>query len=520
MLFYILAGLVFIALIVFLVYAARNWHWLHITAVALVFLTAVPGVYCAAYVLKTRAAVVRMHAEANRLLEERENRYLNQLYGAQPGQRGRFGEGSLKAEAARFKLLTMGKGRTWENASLQARNEDQVTFDVPLAAAPPADDQPGVAAEQPAAAAGADQETTGLYPSIGSMIYAFQVTGFAVDENRQVAVPGKYMGAYRVTAINGTQVVTTAETILPTETRAGDSVILFEKPPTDSHSVMNAALGFADGSTPSIDEMRQKFQEVFPPDTFELDANSPHYQRMVDEFAFDGRPLTEIDQWLNAQGRPNLNPSPEEIVAVVRAQRNLEESVDGTQDMVTSGIFDSLGRANDPELQLGRSARIAAAREGDQDDVLLLDEPTAALGYTRPDGTQIRSWEEDGKGDVVSRRYNRQLRDYTGEIEQILFDIALMDQRIAEYNFLNSTTQQVLADATTQQNVRDAKISALTQDQQNLRSDLRLIEGYAENLESRLAQLRNEIRDNYLRIAYLHQQAVEEAQTWQQLRAK
>ena len=56
-----------------------------------------------------------------------------------------------------------------------------------------------------------------------------------------------------------------------------------------------------------------------------------------------------------------------------QVQIDLEESVDGTQDMITSGVFDTLGRANDPELQLGATAKVPKAKEGDDTDVILID---------------------------------------------------------------------------------------------------------------------------------------------------
>jgi hypothetical protein len=517
MLFYLLAGLVFIALVVFLVFAAKNWHWLHVTAVVLVYLTAVPGFYCAGFVLKTRKAVVKEFAESKLSVENERKRYLSRLYGDQPGPQGGFGEGSLKAEVSRYMLLTMGKGRSWDEATLQARNETQVTFAIsqPAAAVNP-DDALGADPALPAAAAPAAAEPTpGLYPTVGALVYAFQLTGMTIEANRQVAVAGNYLGSYRVTTVNGSEVVAVPVVVMESDLMIGGSVALFEKPPVDTHDVMVAALGFAQDAKPTIDEFRQKFQEVFPPESFNLDASSAFYQRMVDEFSFDGRSIaTEIDPWLSAQGRPALNPAAEEVLVVSRVLRNLEESVDGTQDMVTSGVFDSLGRANDPDLQLGGPARVAASRPGDDTDVILIDEPTAALGYTRQDGTQVKSWEEEGKSESINRIYSRRLRDYTSEIEQVLFDADIVGQRIEEYTRLNANAREMLEFTLAQQTVRDAKISDLTTDQQNLKSDLQVVDTYATGLDARLTELRREIRDNYLQISRLHQLSVQEADAW------
>ena len=197
-----------------------------------------------------------------------------------------------------------------------------------------------------------------------------------------------------------------------------------------------------------------------------------------------------------------------------QVQIDLEESVDGTQDMITSGVFDTLGRANDPELQLGATAKVPKAKEGDDTDVILIDEPTASLGYVRQDGTQVQSWEETGKTKSIRRLFSRRLRDYTSEIEQLDFDTDVVQRRVSEYARYDASLKASLADAEVQQVLRDSKISDLTQDQQSLRADLQLANGYLEQLESRLGQLKQEIRDSYLQISYLHGQSLEQAAAW------
>jgi hypothetical protein len=520
MLFYIFVGVLFIALVVFLVLIGRKaeWHWAHITAVVLVFLTAAPGYYCMAYVLKTRKAIVKEFYESSKAAENERTKYLNVLYGSQPGTRGGFGDGSLKAELSRYRLLTTGKGRSWDQAVLQARNGNEATFEIPAVAAapvenpdaPPVEAEPAPAPEAPAPEA----PVAGEYPLVGSLIYAFQLTGMNVAENRQVAVPGNYLGAYRVTAANGSTITATAQTVMQTSINIGDGVALFERPPQDTNDVMNMALGFDVGATPTIDEYRERFQTVFPPETFNLQADSKAYVDMLNAFSFDGRPVTKIDEWLSQGGKPNWNPGVEEVLVVSRILAEFEETVDGTQDMITSGVFDSLGRANDPELQLGKPAQIAASRDGDENDVMLITEATATAGYTRQDGSQVRSWEEERRAQPVNRLYSRRLRDYTTEMDQLIFEQKIFNDRIAEYNRLNTSVSASVQAADAQEQIRQAKITELTQDQENLKSDLQIANDYLSNLEGRLTDLRREIRETYLQISNLHQQSSQEARDW------
>lgn len=522
MLFYIFVGVLFIALIVFLVLSAKNWHWAHITAVVLVFLAAVPAYYCLAYSLKTRKALVKQYHDSVKELNAERTKYFGTLYGAQPGTRGGFGDGSLKAELARYNLLTTGKGRSWDQATIQARNGNELTIDIPVAAAPnpenPAAD-PAAPADPtnpapPAPAAPAPAPEGGEYPLVGSLLYVFQLTGLTIEENRQVPVPGGYVGAYRVTAVNGTVITAIAETAMEIEVNNGDPVALFERPPQDTNDVMNMALRFESGDKPSIDDYRQRFAAVFPADSFKLEEDSKAYQDMLDSFSFDGRSINEINEWRNAQGLPEWNPGVEEIQVVSRVLRQMEETVDGTQDMLISGVFDSLGRANDPELQLGKSAQIAVSREGDEKDVLVVDAATATSGYTRQDGTQVRSWEEEGRIQPVNRLYSRRLRDYTTEIEQLMFDQGIFSERITEYTRLNTSVSTSVQAADAQEQLRQTKITELTQDQDHLKADIQVANGYLSELETRLADLRREIRDNYLQISNMHQQSSQEAQAW------
>lgn len=522
MLFYIFAGVIFIALVVFLVYSAKLWHWAHITAVALVFLTAVPAYYCAAYVLKTRKAIVKEHAEAQKAADSERTRYLNVLYGAQTGTGGGFGDGSLKAELTRYKLLTTGKGRSWDQSSLQARTETAYVFEISAPAPAPVDENAAAAdpaaadpAAAPAAAPAADAAgAEGQYPLVGALIYAFQLTGLQVGENR-LDVPGGYLGSFRVTAVAGDRVTATPEFLMETEVRLGDGIALFERPPLDTHDVMQAALGFSAAEKPTIDEYREKFQSVFPAEAFGLTLASQSYLDLLDAFSFDGRSIeSEINLWLSAQGRPSWNPGVEEIVAVSRILREFEETVDGSQDVVASGDFDALGRANDPELQLGKPARIAASRAGDDADVILIDKATASSGYARPDGTQVRSWEEDGRSETVTNQYSRRLRDHTTEIQQLRFDRDVVDQRIAEYTRFNASILASLTATQAQEDLRTTQITDLTQDQENLKGDLLIVGDYLADLEFRLGELRREIRDTYLQISHLHQQSLQEAASW------
>ncbi len=512
MLFAVIVAVLLIALIVFLVFAAKNWHWLHLTAIVLVFLTAVPSLYCAAFVLKTRKALVKLSADSIKEAATQELAYNDLLSGAEPGPSGEFGKGSLKGAVTELKLLTLGKGRAWDNATVSASNGVEITLNIPAPQAAAAD--PAAPVDPAAAAPAGDVDLTGSYPTPTSLVYLFQASSWKIENGSQVTVPGAYLGAVRVGQVNGSQVVTSAEVLVSQGIRNGDAVVIYEKPPTDFHGIMHIAMGFDENSTPTIDEVRAKFLEMFPAESFGLNVGDGAFVKMVNNVSFDRRPVTEIDQWLNAQGLPSLEPSPLEVMNKVRLLEDISVEVDGTQDMVTNGAFDALGRTNDPDLQIGKEAKVSKGRAGDDKDVMILDERTAALGYLRPDGVPVKSMEEEGRAEVISRIYYRQLHDYTSEIEQKMLDVTLLEERIKEYQVYNSTTDKIYADANAQVAVRDTKISQLSQDQENLKKDLATIDSYSQKLEGRLGQLKKQIRESYLQIGFIHQKKIDSAKDW------
>lgn len=529
MLFAILVALLFIGLIVFVVFAAKQWHWLHIVAVILVFLTGVPAVYCAGYVLKVRKDLVAKSYAAVSQAQAARQEYYERLYGAEAGPRGGFGKGSLKAAVTDNRLLTMGRGRIWETANVATVAPGKITLDIPVVQAPAAggaeqDDAggnaPDAAAQPAAAAANPVENLTGAYPTPSSLVYLFEATGQKINvagpnsdqgSEQQIIVPGNYLGTVRVLSVNGTRVETSPEAFLPESLKADTPVVIYEKPPTDFHGVMQLALGFEESDSPSIDDVRDKYQASFPPEMFGMQATDAAYIKMLDDISFDRRPVTEIDQWLSAKGRPSLVPSPEEIMIKVRVLQDIAADVDGTQDMVANGAFDTLGRTNDPGLMIGKQGVVVKSRQGDETDVFLVDARTGETGYTRPDGTQIKSLQEEGKVEIISQIYFRRLHDYSSEIEQKRLDMQLAQERIKEYEAYQKASDEIYANTQSQVALRDDVISKLSEDQRNLESDLRSVQDYGDNLEDRLAQLKKQIRESYLQIGFIHQKRIERA---------
>lgn len=497
LLYALLVAVFLIALIVSLVFAAKYWHPLHITAVALVFLVAIPAVYCMGFVMKTRASLVKVAKRNAEDAEKAKTDYDAVLYGSEPGAGGGYGDGSRNAALARLERLNIGKGRTWENASIAGANDTQVTFAIPQSA--PAE---GAEAEaQP-------DDTSGYYPSVGSRVFVFLATGLAGENGQQIPIPGNYLGVFQVDAVGDQQITTTAELVMA-EIGNGSAVYIYEKPPTDFHGNMTRALGLED-SKPSIDKVREEFAKMFPIEDLFADnsqASQDAYNQLLDEVSFDQRPISEIDEWLQAKERGNWEPDPKEVMVRVKVLEDMPVQVNGNQDILVNGDYDSLGRTNVPRLKLANDeATVKKSKPGDDTDYWMVDEYNATLGYTQ-NGDVVRSLQEEGIVQPIDRFYYRPLRDYTTEISQRLLDLAVLERRVAEYDRYTETYDFLLEKAQAQEVVRDEQISQLTADQQNLKKDLDSLTSFTADMESKLARLKQQMRETYLQITYIHQQS-------------
>lgn len=496
LLYAILVAVFLILLIVSLVFAAKHWHPLHITAVVLVFLTAVPAVYCIGFVMKTRVNLVSFAKKQTAEAEKQKSQYDDILYGQEPGPGGGYGTDSRNAVLVKLKRLNLGKGRTWENATINAVANDQISFAVPAA----------TAAEGEAAAADAPAEDlSGTLPSVDSLVYVFQNVTMNGNGPQPLNIPGNYLGVFRVDSVNGQQVNTTGQLVLA-ELGNGMPVQIYEKPPTDFHGSVYRALDLEFENT-DIDTVRAKFEEVFPAESLGMEAGSPGYVQLVDEVSFDRRPITSINTWLSAKGRGSWEPSPQDVMVKAQVLEDLVEPVNGTQDMLVTGEFDSLGRTNIPALKLANdNATVKKSKQGDDTDFWLVDAVTATYGYTQADGTVVPSLEEQGKIEVIESLYYRPLRDYTTEIAQKLLDVQRMETRVSEYERYIAQSNLVREKTTAQVTLRDDKISQLTTDQENLKRDLAVIDDYSAEMESKLSQLKQQMKETYLQISYIHQQ--------------
>lgn len=491
----LLVAVFLIGLIAALVFASKHWHWLHITAVVLVFLTAIPAVYTTGFVMKTRAAEVSLAKNNAAAAEAARDRYDDVLYGAEPGPDAGYGVDSRNAVLVKLKRLNIGKGRTWENASVSGIANNQVTFSIP---------QPAPAEGAPADDAAAD--LTGHYPTNGSLIYVFSMISENGSDGQAMAIPGEYLGSFRVNSVGDQQIAASPELLLTGNLQNATPVYIYEKPPTDFHGAMYRAMGLDEDITKtSIDDVRAKFAEVFPIDSLGMTPEA--YNDLLNEVSFDRRPISAIDNWLQAKNLGSWEPSPQEVMVKVKVLQDMSVQVNGTQDLHINGEYDSLGRTNIPQLKLENdSATVKKSKEGDDTDFWLVDEPTASLGFTSPDGEPQRSLEETGEVDVIERLYYRPLRDYTTEIGRTIQNVQLLNDRIAEYDRYLENAAFLQDRADTQERVRDDKISKLTQDQDNLKRDIAALDSYSAELETKLAQLKQQMRDTYLQISYIHQQ--------------
>jgi hypothetical protein len=500
-------GLVFIILIVFTVLSAKTWHWVNIVFVNLCFLAAVGAAAGMAQVFDMKYTQQKDFEASEKMLETNREAARLAVYGS-PDAIG-YARGSLRGIAHELNLANTGQGRVWSGGTIAAAGTNR-TFQFPTA-------RPDDPAEQVALK--------------DVILYAF--ADGMIDGQ---PYPQTYIGTVMVAAESPASV--TLKSIFVADgkqwTQPTTTWSLFEKMPMDRHHTFKMGIIAEADSNPAASDavkslaesIRKGEMEIGPyreflkaryltPERMNLDPASPEYEALVDRYAFDGMSLGKIEKWIEANGANRINtrfqPPPEETFIEYRFKKNSKKThkvnADGSIDV--DGQFTQLGHAIDPALHAEKDVMFS---EG---DTVLVDQRTAT-GYQR--GTDLvpafADQEVDGSGNTiieeVDRVYFRQLRDYPYMLVDLETQARKFAKEAARIRAGVVVQEKAFADAEVQLAARTQVIAGLQQDQGNLNKDLSVIQALNENrdgeieqLESKIASLKQSIEADYARIQQL-----------------
>jgi hypothetical protein len=397
--------LLVIGVMVVAIMARREWKWFHITtAISLMFL-------CVIFLFPT-AAALKSRSAWHQLFEGQEKevatlkQQVRQLNAGNPLDPA-VGEGVMTL-SQRLAKASLDSGRRWRSLRKTNVANNQVTLDIIReegVAGAPQEAPPAGEAAAPAApkAPLADKETV--------------VYGFAefIDPETQIAIPGVYLGEYRVVSSTDSRIVIAPTSPLTPVQEQGvnqsQQWSLYEMLPLDSHEVFLTSTSQA-----SEDNLLG---------TVDREAVARHLENRVrpetlTAYLEDGRRLLDKDpplsRWMKVE---LLKPY------------QLDVDNPGTPSAVIDrGFYDGNGRALDARLK--RPASAGAVIEFKKGDILVLSEEAGE--------TLIK--EEVVK--LLDRFYLRPLNDYRFILRRVQLEIAELNSRIEELNFEIAVLQRTL----------------------------------------------------------------------------
>ena len=398
MILYIVFGLIFLALIVIAVMSAKEFHWVNSLLLIFLFLSTAAASMGLAGVLHRRTKAVKKLSKVEKNLTRVRADYNKAVFG--DADAIGFGKSSLRALSAQLELLRVGRGRVW-NGGTVVEADGEWTFTFPTAVP-----------------AGAENQMKSLQ-DIEVHVFSEEARQIKISSGpAQISIPVGYVGKFRIVEatleaflLEEVRIINTEEASQPT-----GAWTVFEKMPLDRRGSFKDALAAlnpeADVENISIGDFRQILETQFlPADNFPFDADSAEYERLIDQYAFDGQSLGQIGKWvegqINSGNRKSgaFQPLPEEVHVKYRFNKESKEfTVDANGEVKDSGAFTPLGLAIAPNLHVGSKVKFK------ENDEVIIDSLTAT-GYDRA-GTQIEPFSSSADVTEVDRIYIRRNRDF------------------------------------------------------------------------------------------------------------
>lgn len=504
--------LLFIAVIVFVVFCAKETHWLNLVGICLVFLFAVFYLTMAGMVLETNSNWKQVLENNQKKLEAQEE----QLEVALTGEPTDFEwpHDSLKGLETEAAQQVLGQGRVWRQcqpgAYTPGANPNDLTTGSLTVNLPPnspafkADPDPNAAAADPAA------------ESI-SLVYVF----LEVPDGEGGYQISNYIGSFFATepADDNTSVKLTPSLILPDPANAqelkatnpnyktarellqgaGDPETrwaMYDILPVDTYDVFVDSIR-AEAGDPDLEvtpEMLQEklVSEYMPIELLRLQSNPEKYKQIIDSIVFTNQP----EQVYDAAGFEPLDDEKWYRVQFKRAFKNESFKVDFDSDGDTQRAIALEGQAYDRDgLALLEILKLGEEVKFDKDQTVLLDH----LSWEKNPESFIKSMKDAGEAVVTEVIYRRKLNDFDYDFRALVaFNKQLTSDRDHAQEKVDQL-QEINTRYEMQKAIRDAEGKKLTADVNRFKEDQAAIEQYRGKLEEELASERSEI-DRYFRL--------------------
>ncbi len=494
MIVYAILGLLLVAVIVFVVLSAKDWHWLNLVLIVFVFIAGSAAMLAMAQTLHLRTKAIKRYDSALKDAQAKTQLANDAVFGK--ADSAEYGADSVRGLAQQVNLLRIGRGRVYSNGSV-SNTDGQIRFEFPTELPDGNDDALTL------------QDTE---------LFAFQeVQRPAADGDGQISIPVGFIGKFLVVEQQPKFLVMERTGLLGNFTQYQQPTgtwSLYERMPFDRHGIFRDVMGLSDVQEEDfkISEFRNALINFMPAQMFGLEANSAPYERLIDEFCFDGLSLGKIQNWVESQAASRVSkrfePKLDEVFVRYRFEKTSDPyDVDDTSGKLdTDGTFTINGLAVDPTLHLPENKQVVFKK----DDIVNIDLRTAE-GYQRPDGTEVPAFAVRESVVEVGRFYSRTLTDYPFEMTNI-FNRSEKMADDADRLIENNEVQQLANDDTLlQQQERSRLIASLEKDNGMLQQDLDQVtallqsledqqRGKAEMIESLLEEM-NSLQESLRRLA-------------------
>ena len=482
MLPWIVFGVLFIALIFTLVKSLTTWTWVPVVALVGICLTTVFGAFALSYTFKARTAWIRKDQQNRELLEKATARFNEAMYGAADAIE--YGPESHEGLNSQVSLLEIGQGRIWQEGQAASENGNvRITFS-----------DTGI------------DGTTGIAAQLNPDMTVFAFANRPVQVGGQArSLPIKFLGSFAITDVDaaGNSVVlkprsVTADSVDEVNTPTS-SWSLFERMPGDSRTAFVDDLGM---TTFDIDAYRKALREKYlTPEMVGLDPDSKEYEALLDEYSFDGLPMSKINTWISSQtNRINDNFDPPTVFRDTELlwKNKAKFRVDGSGNPTTDGPFSEAGEANLSELQLGKEVELG------KDQHIVVSADAARVGYKlSDDSTQQPLTEQYGAEEIVDY-FRRALRDYPFALQRLGEQTTYTREAIEATKKGMTITESIIENTSVQLASGSDMMNKLQQDIARREQELAAISKLHDEVEARLAAERKAIRTYYEQIMEMY----------------
>lgn len=489
-----IVGLIALAVVVFAIMSAKDWHWVNVVFLILTLLSSIAAIVGMAKVFDHRRNAM-VDADKATALAVQKQLELEEIKVGNPLS-PQYDDGSLRALSSEYTRVMIGRGRVYRGGQISARGQSRV-FKLQDNKKRQLDN---------------DAELK------GAILYAFAEVG---------GVPARFIGAVQVAEETDDNFTLQPIALADPKAYAEPSATwaLFEKMPQDERGIFRDALiaqvnaneNAPEGYKRLVENMQDRNEDFditsfrqalaslyLQPANLGVDPNSAIYEALLDRFSFDGQSLGTIEKWIGSAPNRKVDrfePSPEEVFVkyVFTADADQPVQVDGVGVLENDGIFNSNGLAVYSRLKQDEGG--VTFEKG---DIVFVD-LQSALGYQR-EGGRVTGFAETfaGKVEEKDRLFRRQLNDFPLMFKNLKLLSAQTLEDSQEAIAANDTVRKAFKDAEAQIEVRAKLISLSGEDTERLEADLATVnasnlakQAEIEKLDQKLKGIRSSIGGVY-----------------------